>query len=171
MNAQQIIGDSRVLHIRELKTEVAKLKAENTQLRDVNAQLSAHLDLAITAARDLESLPEDGKLVIVDGWNMILGATKIAKDKDDLLAKAKAYVADHPKDFVWIVYDGPRFAASLEDRIRISYTGGEGEHRADKFICDFLRMSRFRGSISKIEVRTHDKDFLRDIARIRGESH
>ena len=169
MNAQQIIGDGRVLHIRELKTEVAKLKAENTRLRDENAQLLAHFDLALTAARDLESLPEGGKLVFVDGWNMILGATKVAKDKDDLLAKAKAYCADNPKDLVWIVYDGPRFSVSCEDRIRISYTGGSGEHRADKFICDFLRMARFRGDISRIEVRTNDKDFLRDIARIRGE--
>ena len=170
MNAQQIIGDGRVLHIRELKTEVAKLRAENSQLHDENAQLLAHLDLAITAARDLESLPEDGKLVIVDGWNMILGATKIAKDKDDLLAKAKAYAAENPKDFVWIVYDGPRFSATTDGRIRVSYTGGTGEHRADKFICDFLRMARLRGDIAKIEVRTYDKDFLRDIARIRGES-
>lgn len=168
MNAQQIIGDSRVLHIRELKTEVAKLKAENSALRDENAGLNAHLDLAITAARDLESIPEGGKLVIVDGWNMILGATKVAKDKDDLIAKAKAYISENPKDLVWIVFDGPRFAASVDGRLRISYTGGSGEHRADKFICDFLRMARFRGDVSRIEVRTHDKDFLRDIARIRG---
>lgn len=168
MNAQQIIGNSRVLHIRELKSEVAKLKAENAQLRDENAQLCAHFDLALTAARDLESLPDGGRLVFVDGWNMILGATRIAKDKDDLLAKARAYSAENPEDLVWIVYDGPRYSVSEEGRVRISYTGGTGEHRADKFICDFLRMARFRGEAAKIEVRTHDKDFLRDIARIRG---
>lgn len=168
MNAQQIIGDSRVLHIRELKSEVAKLKAENAQLRDENAQLCAHFDLALTAARDLESLPDGGRLVFVDGWNMILGATRIAKDKDDLLAKARAYSEENPGDLVWIVYDGPRYSVSEEGRVRISYTGGTGEHRADKFICDFLRMARFRGEAAKIEVRTHDKDFLRDIARIRG---
>lgn len=168
MNAQQIIADSRVLHLRELKTENAKLKVENTRLRDENAELHAHLDLAITAARDLESLSDGGKLVFVDGWNMILGATKIAKDKDDLLAKVKSYVSENPGDFVWIVYDGPRFSVSVEGRIRVSYTGGTGEHRADRFICDFLRMARFRGEVSKIEVRTHDKDFLREIARIRG---
>ena len=97
MNAQQIIGDSRVLHIRELKSEVAKLKAENAQLRDENAQLCAHFDLALTAARDLESLPDGGRLVFVDGWNMILGATRIANDKDDLLAKAVEVIADAAK--------------------------------------------------------------------------
>lgn len=167
MNAQQIIGDARVLHIRELKAEVAQLKAENTKLRDANSQLLAHFDLALTASRDFEQLPEGGKLVFVDGWNMILGATKVARDKDDLLAKARTYVEEHPLDFVWIVYDGPRFSVSSEERIRVSYTGGEGEHRADKFICDFLRMARFRGMADRIEVRTFDKDFLRDVARIR----
>ena len=168
MNAQQIIGDSRVLHVRELKSEVAKLKAENAALRDASAQLAAHFDLALTAARDLETLPEGGKLVFVDGWNMILGATKVAKDKEDLLAKTREYGADHPSDFVWIVYDGPRFSVTTEGRVRVSYTGGTGEHRADKFICDFLRMARFRGLSAKVEVRTHDKDFLREITRIRG---
>ena len=168
MNAQEIIGESRVLHIRELKTENAKLRAENTKLRDENAELRSHLDLAITAARDLDSLSEGGKLVFIDGWNMILGATRIARDKDDLLAQARAYAADNPLDLVWIVYDGPRFSATVDGRIRVSYTGGTGEHRADRFICDFLRMARFRGTLSRIEVRTHDKDFLREIARIRG---
>ena len=168
MTAQQIINDSRVLHIRELKTENARLKAENAALRDENAQLNAHFGLALTAARDLDTLPEGGKLVIVDGWNMILGAKKIARDKDDLLAKAKTYVDEHPQDSVWIVYDGPRFAATTEGRIRVSYTGGTGEHRADKFICDFLRMARLRGDLGRIEVRTYDKDFLRDISRIRS---
>ena len=168
MNAQEIIGESRVLHIRELKTENAKLRAENTKLRDENAELRSHLDLAITAARDLDSLSEGGKLVFIDGWNMILGATRIARDKDDLLAQARAYAADNPLDLVWIVYDGPRFSATVDGRIRVSYTGGTGEHRADKFICDFLRMARFRGTLSRIEVQTHDKDFLREIARIRG---
>lgn len=168
MNAQEIIGESRVLHIRELKTENAKLRAENMKLRDENAELRSHLDLAITAARDLDSLSEGGKLVFIDGWNMILGATRIARDKDDLLAQARAYAADNPLDLVWIVYDGPRFSATVDGRIRVSYTGGTGEHRADRFICDFLRMARFRGTLSRIEVRTHDKDFLREIARIRG---
>ena len=168
MNAQEIIGESRVLHIRELKTENAKLRAENTKLRDENAELRSHLDLAITAARDLDSLSEGGKLVFIDGWNMILGATRIARDKDDLLVQARAYAADNPLDLVWIVYDGPRFSATVDGRIRVSYTGGTGEHRADRFICDFLRMARFRGTLSRIEVRTHDKDFLREIARIRG---
>ena len=44
---------SRVAHVRELKTELEKLKAENAALRKEKEELAAHLDLAILAAEDL----------------------------------------------------------------------------------------------------------------------
>ena len=131
-----------------------------------NEMLFAHFDLAILAANDLAALPPDGRLVIVDGWNMILGANKVAKDRAELIAQAKAHVAEHPSDFVWIVLDGPRASSSVDGRVRVSYTGGVGAHRADKFICDFLKMARFRGDIRRIEVRTDDKDFKKEVKRI-----
>ena len=166
MQSQPLIDESRLTHIRELKTAVSKLKAENARLRDENAELNAHLDFAILAARDLESLVGDGKLVIVDGWNRILSATRIAKSREDLVAQAEEHLATHPNDLVWIVYDGPRASTTVNGRLRVSYTGGVGEHRADKFICDFLRMAKFRGTTARIEVKTDDKDFLKDIKRI-----
>ena len=150
MNVQSVIDESRLVHLRELKTAVSKLKAENAVLRDENAELKAHLDFALTAARDLETLPEKAKLVIVDGWNYILGAGKRAKDRKELETQARAYLAEHPGDLVWIVLDGPRFATKTDGGLRISYTGGSGEHRADKFICDFLRMAAFRGNLARI---------------------
>lgn len=52
--------------------------------------------------------------------------------------------------------------------MRVTYTGGVGAHRADKFICDFLRMARLRGDLSLIEVRTNDKDFLKKVRRLRS---
>jgi len=176
MNAQSVVEESRLTHVRELQTALTKLKAENAALRDENEQLKAHLDFAILAARDLEALEDEAKLIIVDGWNLILGARKYgldttqlfaqAKDRKDLVEQAKAYLAARPQDLVWIVLDGPRFATKTEGRIRVSYTGGNGGHRADRFICDFLRMASFRGSVKKIEVRTNDKDFLKTVKRI-----
>ena len=166
MNSQGVIGDSRLLHLRELKTELAKVKAENARLRDENAMLAAHLDLAITAAEELKELPAGGRLVFLDGWNLILGAKKEAHGREELLAQARAHLAAHPADFVWIVYDGPRESSKTEGRLRVSYTGGAGAHRADRFICDFLRMARFRGLLDRVEVRTHDKDFRREVERI-----
>ncbi len=158
MSAQDLILGSRVAHLRELKTEIAKLKAENAALRDEQAMLASHFDLALVAAEDLRTLPTDGKLIIFDGWNFILGATKVAKNPEELIAQAKAHLATHPQDRVWIVFDGPRENVLNDGRLRISYTGGTGAQRADRFICDFLRMAKFRGDLTRIEVRTHDKD-------------
>lgn len=166
MNAQDMIEAARLVRVRELQTALTKAAAENLRLKTENEMLFAHFDLAVLAANDLAALPPDGRLVIVDGWNMILGANKVAKDRAELVAQAKAHVAEHPSDFVWIVLDGPRASSSVDGRVRVSYTGGVGAHRADKFICDFLKMARFRGDIRRIEVRTDDKDFKKEVKRI-----
>jgi len=168
MNAQDIMAASQLTRSRELQTALTKAAAENARLAAENAELTAHLDLAILAAEDLRTLPEGGKLIIVDGWNMILGANRKACDQKELIAKAQAHLKDHPLDFVWIVFDGPRENARVDGRLRISYTGGEGEHRADKFICDFLRMAKLRGSLERIVVETDDKDFRKEVERLRG---
>jgi SSS family solute:Na+ symporter len=164
--SQDVIIGARAMHLRELKSEVSRLKADNAALRDENAQLMAHFDLALRAAEDLRTLPEGGKLVVVDGWNLILGAKKEASGRDDLIAKAKARLAERPDDMVWIVFDGPDENSRQQGRLRISYTGGSGPHRADRMICDFLRMARFAGDASRIEVRTNDKDFRKEVDRI-----
>ena len=161
-----MIEAARLVRVRELQTALTKAAAENLRLKTENEMLFAHFDLAVLAANDLAALPPDGRLVIVDGWNMILGANKVAKDRAELVAQAKAHVAEHPSDFVWIVLDGPRASSSVDGRVRVSYTGGVGAHRADKFICDFLKMARFRGDIRRIEVRTDDKDFKKELKRI-----
>ena len=168
MTAQDMIEASRLARVRELQTALAKAAAENGALRAENEMLRAHFDLALLAAGDLAALPPEGRLVIVDGWNMILGAQKEARDRADLLAQAKAHVAESPADFVWIVLDGPRASSFVDGRVRVSYTGGSGAHRADRLVCDFLRMARLRGDLSRITVRTNDKDFLKEVKRLRA---
>ncbi len=166
LGSQDLILGSRVAHLRELKAELAKVKAENAALRDENAALASHFDLALVAAEDLRALPPEGKLVIIDGWNLILGARKEAKNPADLIAQANAHLREHPADRVWIIFDGPRENSTNDGKVRVSYTGGIGTQRADRFICDFLRMAKFRGDLSRIEVRTNDKDFKKTIARL-----
>lgn len=166
MNSQQVIIDSRLTHIRELKTELARVRAENLSLRTENEALKSHLDLALLAADDLMRLGENGRLNIWDGWNLILGSRKEAHDPNELMAQAKRHLDSNPGDMVWIVFDGPKENSIVEGRLRVSYTGGEGPHRADRLICDFLRMARFRGDILRIAVKTNDKDFAKEVERI-----
>ena len=160
MNAQDIIRSSQLTHVRELQTALTKAAAENTALREELDSLKAHFDLALLAAMDLR----DGEpLEIWDGWNLILGAKKEAKDRADLIAQAKGTGRR-----VWIVFDGHDENVKLDGKIRISYTGGQGEHRADKFIIDFVRMAAYLGLAGKLTVRTNDRDFRKTVERLMG---
>ena len=161
MSAQDIIMGSRVAHVRELKTALAKAAAENAALRDERDALKAHFDLALLAAMDLKG---GEPLEIWDGWNLILGAQKAAKDRADLIAQAEA-----SGKRVWIVFDGhDENVHLLGANVRVSYTGGTGEHRADKFICDFVRMAAYLGLADRVSVRTNDKDFRKTVERLSG---
>ena len=120
----------------------------------------------LVAARDLDSLGEGGRIVVLDGWNMILGSQRTAMSREELVRQAKAMAAANPNDRVWIVFDGPHASSAVEDGVRITYTGGTGPHRADRFVCDFLRMARWLGAADRVEVRTGDRDFLAEVRRL-----
>ena len=98
MNAQDIIRSSQLTHIRELQTALTKAAAENSALHNELDSLKAHFDMALLAAMDLKG---GEPLEIWDGWNLILGAKKEAKDRADLIAQAKA-----SGKRVWIVQIG-----------------------------------------------------------------
>ena len=74
MTAQQIMQDLHVARIRALKDEVARLKAELARARGEHDSLRRHFALALLAAQDAERIGPDGTLLIVDGWNAILGS-------------------------------------------------------------------------------------------------
>lgn len=161
MTTQDILIGSHATHVRELQTANAKLREENARLRDEATALRAHFDLALLAAEDLKDCE---RLEIWDGWNLLLGAKKEARDRADLLAQAEARVGNGVR--VWIVFDGKDENVSAKGGVRVSYTGGSGLHRADKFICDYLRMAKYLGLAGKVSVRTNDRDFAKTVARL-----
>lgn len=169
MTAQSVLQEARVTQVRALKSEIERLKAENALLRDENAAFRSHFHLAVLAAADLARLPAGGVFHLVDGWNLILGAHREAKNPNDLLARTARYLDDHPADAAWVVFDGPEENVRVDGRLRVSYTGGTGAHRADRFVCDFLRMARFAGLTARIRLHTHDKGFLKTAARLLQE--
>ena len=158
MNAQDIIRSSQLTRVRELQTALGKAAAENAALHNELDSLKAHFDMALLAAMDLKG---GEALEIWDGWNLILGAQKEAKDRADLIAQAKA-----SGKRVWIVLDGHDENVKLDGNVRISYTGGQGEHRADKFIIDFVRAAAYLGLAGQVSVRTNDKDFRKAVERV-----
>ena len=166
MTAQQIMQDSHVARVRALKDEVSRLKGELARACEERDSLRQHFALALLAARDADRLGADGTLLIVDGWNAILGSENIGGQRDRLARLAREWLAAHPGDRAWIVFDGPDESGAAEDRLRISYTGGSGAHRADRLVCDYLRMRRYAGASGKVTVVTNDKDFRKEAERL-----
>lgn len=158
MDSQQIMIESKLSRVREMREQISRLKAENLALRSELESLRAHFDIALLAAEDLRFGAE---LEIWDGWNLILGSKREAQDKAGLLRLAKSSGRR-----IWIVFDGKDENVFEDGLVRVSYTGGSGEHRADKFICDFLRMAKYLGLAGKVSVRTNDKGFLAQARQI-----
>lgn len=182
MTAHDIFTDSRVARVRELKTELYRLNGELAQTRAELEGLRTHFALALAAARDAETLPEGGRLAIIDGWNALLGSASLLTSAERHLADAprkrgilrahvRTWLDAHPLDRAWIVFDGPQADGETEGRLRVSFTGGEGPHRADRLICDYLRMCRYAGTAHRIHVFTEDADFRRAAAALGGTVH
>ena len=168
MSAQDVILGAHVAHVRELKAALAAAKAENAALRDENAAMKAHLDLALLAAEDLEGLPAGGRLEVWDGWNLVLGAAKAASDRRALVEQARERLSAPGAEGlrIWIVFDGADERVAVSDgRLRVSYTGGTGEHRADRLVTAFVRMAAYRGLAGRLAVRTDDRDFAKAVRR------
>ena len=153
MNSNDVIRDTRVVHVRELKAEVARLRSELSAALDELGAWRAHFDLAVLAARDAAAVPPGGRIVIVDGCNLLFN--EFHRDRAALLAAA----AKVDSGFTWVVFDGPCEKAESDGRMRVSYTGGTGTQRADRLIVDYLRMLRRAGDSHEVVLVTGDKDF------------
>lgn len=174
MNINNVIQGSRIMRVRELTAEVERLRIENARLRNDLESLDRHLELAMLANRDLETLKRSGdndaKLILIDGWNLILGADRVATSQDELINQAKLKLQTCKDSLVWIIFDGKDRNIRIEGNLRIFWTGGCGKQRADRFICDYLRMCKFSGDLSRIEISTFDKALLKAIKKIREKA-
>ena len=173
MTTNDIFRDTRVAHVRELKAEVARLKEELARTRAAHAGLEGHFALALAAARDAERMPPNAELLIVDGWNAVIGTRRLDDAarharRDRLVADLRACVATDPRLRVWALFDGAEMRAEAEadGRLRVGYTGGTGAHRVDRMVCDYLRMRKILGLNHAVTVVTDDKDFAKEAAAL-----
>ena len=165
MDSQATILASRFARLREMREEIARLNKENVRLRDEMESRQTHFSLAVMAGVDFAVMPRDGLFIIVDGWNVALGGKRRRTPKL-LREMALRYLAIHKNDFIWIVWDGKDEGGTQSDRLRMSWTGGIGKQRADRFICDFIRMANWRGGAERIRLLSSDKELLASAARL-----
>ena len=82
MTSQQIMQDSHMTRMRAIKDENARLREELSRACEERDSLLQHFALALLAARDAEQLPAGGTMLIVDGWNAILGSENVRGKSD-----------------------------------------------------------------------------------------
>lgn len=169
MDAQDVMMASRIASVREMRAELARLRALNARLAAENEELLSHFREAVAAASGLALLPEGGRLLLVDGWNLVLGADREAPSAAELEAKIAARLEERPCDRAWIIYDGPRAGTAVRGRMKITYTGGTGVQRADRLMCDFVRTARFSGLADRIAPVTRDKALAARLEKLLSE--
>ena len=171
LTPNDILQDTRVARVRELKGEVARLKAELVAIRQDCDIWRTRFSEALAAMRDTDRLPPDGSILILDGWNIVFNS-KFKSDgdlhlgKQHLIDAVRTYSQNNLSKFMWLVFDGEDANAIAKGNFRISYTGGTGEQRADRMICDYIRALRFEGNATPVTVVTYDKDFGRKVAAL-----
>ena len=156
--------DSRLTRVRELRAEVARLKAELATAQTACAIWERHFAVALAAALDAEKLPPNGTILALDGWNIVFNSKfKAAGDahlgKQKLIDAVRKYAQEHASDFIWLVFDGSEANATADGNFRLCYTGGDGEQRTDRLVTDYVRLMRLTGRQTPIAVVTNDKNF------------
>jgi hypothetical protein len=180
MDSNDIFRNSQVERLRELKYKVASLTRERDEALATLASLKAHFTLALAAAHDVMKIPEGGEFIIIDGWNAVFDKFRRVNDddngeekekrakealrrKNNLIETVKNYAAENKDVFVWLVFDGDIPSAEAGERWRVSYTGGIGDHRADKMVCNVLQMIKLIGLEANVTVMTNDRDFIKEV--------
>lgn len=178
MKANDVFMNSRVAHVRELKSEISALKADLASTRTELSELRSHFDFAVRAAVDATALGEDGECVIVDGCNQLLAAgrrgelapgAEFRERRTALVEQVRGEFAGRNDVLAWVVFDGPVESSVAEGNLRVSYTGGEGAQRADRHIVDFLHALRLGGAKTKVVVITADNKLAEECERMGAE--
>lgn len=156
MNTQGLQIAARLSEARKLRDERDALKQENARLRDELECLTANLEFAQTLLADLQA--EGSRLVLVDGWNLILGSERRFAGREELFAHYRAETAKDPLLKAWIILDGPKANTVDEGRFRVSYTGGTGGQRADRFIRKIVSAAGFLGLGERVAIHSFDKE-------------
>lgn len=118
-------------------------------------------------------------ILMIDGHNMLFGlparyspergkALNDAGKRERLIADVVRVTAPNPAVRAWIVFDGPtRSDTQAAPNVRVTYSGGKGEHRADGVILDNLKFFKTSDTGMRVFMVSNDKD-LRDKAHRLG---
>jgi hypothetical protein len=117
-------------------------------------------------------------ILLLDGHNVLFGlpvryspprggalsdADKRKKLTDDIVR----LTAPNPALRAWIVFDGPkRHDAQAAANVRVTYSGGTGEHRADSVILDNVRFFKSTSPDTAVLLVSNDADLCQNARRL-----
>ena len=109
-------------------------------------------------------------ILLIDGHNLLFGLptrynptrgrSRTEAEKRDLLtADIVRLISPMPSIRVWIIFDGPtRSDTQAAPNVRVTYSGGEGEHRADKVLLDNVRFFKSSAPDLAVILVSNDRD-------------
>ena len=107
-------------------------------------------------------------ILMIDGHNVLFGipgrysavrgrARSDAEKREMLVKDAARLLEAVPTVRGWIVFDGAtRTDASATSNVQVSFSGGKGEHRADKVLLDQIRFFRSRENPPAVFLVSND---------------
>jgi hypothetical protein len=117
-------------------------------------------------------------ILLIDGHNVLFGlpvrynpprggalndADKRKKLTDDIVR----ITAPNPAVRAWIVFDGPtRHDTQAAPNVRVTYSGGTGEHRADNVILDNVRFFQNAAPDTTVFLISNDHDLCQSARRL-----
>ncbi|MDD4102345.1 MAG: hypothetical protein PHU80_06900 [Kiritimatiellae bacterium] len=117
-------------------------------------------------------------ILMIDGHNMLFGlparyspargkALNDAAKRERLVADIVRVTAPNPAVRAWIVFDGPtRSDTQAAPNVRVTYSGGKGEHRADGVIIDNLKFFKSSDPGMRVFLVSNDKELCEASQRL-----
>ncbi|HOM58983.1 MAG TPA: NYN domain-containing protein [Kiritimatiellia bacterium] len=113
---------------------------------------------------------EEPAILLIDGHNVLFGlpsryapprgaSLSEAEKRQRLIDDLTRLTSNTPSIRVWLVFDGPtRSDNQAAANVRVTYSGGEGEHRADGVLLDTLRFFKSSSPDTVVFLVSNDHD-------------
>lgn len=195
INKIHSVPDNTLPHLKSLPDELRSLKLLNSKsLKKIEAEFRKRLD-AINAlgveidpelkvrkdAVALLSRALAGKhpaILLLDGHNVLFGlqarympprgtASPDKKKRQSLVDDVVRITRPNPALRAVVHFDGhTRSDADPSANVRVTYSGGEGEHRADKVIIDQIRFLKSAYPDTDVLLVSNDNDLCKDARKL-----
>jgi hypothetical protein len=164
-----VLDDAAIARLRNaFQRRLAAIEAIGVEPPDASDHPSAAGQLArALAGREPAILLVDGHNALFglpSRYNPVRGTSLTEAEKRQLLANDIVRIAaPNPALRVWIVFDGPtRSDTQAAPNVRVTYSGGKGEHRADGVLLDNIRFLKSAAPDTSVILVSNDQGLCAD---------